>query len=282
MSEFQDALEQVRNEGVVDPTPTDPIPAGNDGTPTTPPVDDDTPQSVRDYVAKNPDAAAHVEELNRQFKAAFTPRLQEAAELRKQYEGLDPNVAAAVRHLQQLITTDPRNAAEYLRQQAQLLEGADATPAQPDTANTDPFSLYEPATEMEAVLAREVRELRRWQQEQSTQYQQIQQQQKAVAVQQEFGKLEQEFGIQVPVEERARAWELAELTQGRMTVTDAYFALNRNTVLPSLVQKARDEASSVVQQKAGLFTPGGLATREGPAPQSGPLDVDAVFREFNL
>jgi hypothetical protein len=272
---FEDALAQVQtgNEGT--PPPADPAPTGNEGSPAPTPVDDDIPQATRDYIAQNPDAARHAEEINRQFKAAFTPRLQDAAKLREQYEGLDPNVANAVRHLQQLIQTDPKHAAEYLRQQAVLLEGSQTPQAQPDPANVPEF-----ATDVEEMLYKQVMELRQWQQEQTGQFQQREQQQRAVSVQQEFGKLEQEFGVQVPIEERARAWELSEATQGKLSVTDAYFALNRNTLLPTLTQKARDEASGVVQQKLGLTAPGNLATRGGAPQVEGPQDFDFYFRDL--
>jgi hypothetical protein len=271
---FEQSLENVRNEEVTTPTPVDPTPTpvGNDAPQTGTPDTNELPQSVRDYLAQNPDHAPIVETLNKQFQAAFTPRLQEAAELRKQYEGLDPNVAAAVRHLQQLIQTDPRNAAEYLRQQAVLLEGSQTPQAQPDPANVPEF-----ATDVEEMLYKQVMELRQWQQEQTGQFQQREQQQRAVSVQQEFGKLEQEFGVQVPIEERARAWELSEATQGKLSVTDAYFALNRNTLLPTLTQKARDEASGVVQQKLGLTAPGNLATRGGAPQVEGPQDFEYYF-----
>jgi hypothetical protein len=278
MSDFEAALEQVKSEEPVS-TPAVPEVTGNEGATSPTPTDDELPASVKDYLAKNPQYEEAVRVVEREMKSAFTPRLQEAAELRKQYEGLDPNVAAAVRHLQQLITDDPRNAAEYLRQQAQLLEGAQNPQAQPDPANTDPFSQYEPATEVEALLLREVQAMKQWQQQQTSQFHQQAQQQKAVTVQQEFGKLEQEFGVQVPIEERARAWELSEATQGKLTVTDAYFALNRNTLLPTLTQKARDEASGVVQQKMGMSVPGSLATRGGAPQVEGPQDFDHYWRE---
>lgn len=276
---FEDVLksDQSGNEG--NPTPADPTPAGNEGQPATPPADDDIPQSVRDYLAQNPDHAPIVENLNRQFKAAFTPRLQEAADLRKQFEGIDPNVIGAVRHLQQLIQTDPRNAAEYLRQQAQLLEGAQNPEAASPPANA--FDQYEPATEVEALLLRQVQELNAWKEQQTAQFQQVQRQQQVVQINADFAKLEQELGVQVPVEQRAAAWELSEATQGRMSVTDAFFALNRNTLLPSLLQKARDEASGVVQRKAGETVPGSLATRSGPAPDTGPKDFDTIYREMS-
>jgi hypothetical protein len=276
MEDFEKTLESVRNEAPVETTPQTPEVTGNEVTQPTTPADDELPQPIREYIEKNPDHKTIADELNRQFKAAFTPKLQEAAELRKQYEGIDPQVAAAVRHLQQLIQTDPRNAAEYLRQQAQLLEGTQAPEAQATIPNQPEF-----ATDVEEMLYKEVQELRRWQQEQSQFTQQTRQQQEAIRVRNEFAKLQQELGVEVPVEEMARAWELSEAAGGKLSVTDAYFALNRNTLIPSLVQKARDEASSVVQMKAGGMTPGGLVAHDAPATPSGPQTFDEIFRELS-
>jgi hypothetical protein len=102
-----------------------------------------TRRAVRDYITQNPGAIRRLRTfLNREFQGGeFTPRLQEAAELREAVSmGSNPDVAGAVRHLQQLITTDPRNAAEYLRQQAQLLEGTAQGNTHSHTRKTRPNS----------------------------------------------------------------------------------------------------------------------------------------------
>lgn len=270
---FEEVLSSVTPGNEVTPTPEATPTTGNEGLPTpTPVADDDYPQSVRDYITQNPDHREIAENLNRQFKAAFTPRLQEAAELRKQYEGLNPDVANAVRHLQQLITTDPRNAAEYLRQQAQLLEGTQAPTATPETP--------EFATDVEELLYNRLNELEQWKQQQMQGFEQQRLMAKRDQVVNEFAALDQQFGVQTTLEQRAAAWELSEATQGKMSVTDAFFALNRTTLLPNLIQKAKDEASGVVQQKLGLATPGSIATRGGPAANS-PKDFASIFKELN-
>jgi hypothetical protein len=264
---FEQSLENVRNEEVTTPTPVDPTPTpvGNDAPQTGTPDTNELPQSVRDYLAQNPDHAPIVETLNKQFQAAFTPRLQDAADLRKRYEGVDDNVMAAVRHLQQLIQTDPRNAAEYLRQQAVLLEGSQTPQAQPDPANVPEF-----ATDVEELLYNKYLAL-------EAKFQREEEQRQVIQVNTDFAKLEQEYGVQVPIEARAAAWEMSVATQGKLSVQDAYFALNRNTLLPTLTQKARDEASGVVQQKLGLTAPGNLATRGGAPQVEGPQDFEYYF-----
>jgi hypothetical protein len=271
---FETVLQSVTPGNEVTPTPETPPTTGNEGTPTpTPVADEDYPQSVRDYITQNPDHKEIAENLNRQFKAAFTPRLQDAAKLREQYDGLNPDVVGAVRHLQQLITTDPRNAAEYLRQQAQLLEGTQAPTATPETP--------EFATDVEELLYNRLNELEQWKQQQMQGFEQQRLMAKRDQVVNEFNALEQQFGVQTTLEQRAAAWELSEATQGKMTVSDAFFALNRTTLLPNLIQKAKDEASGVVQQKLGGTAPGSIATRGGPAPNTGPKDFASIFKELN-
>jgi hypothetical protein len=278
MTTFEDALESVRNE---EPSTTEtPEITGNEGTPSPTPTDDDLPATVRDYLAKNPQYEEAVRVVEREMKGAFTPRLQEAAELRKRYEGIDENTVGAIRHLQQLAQTDPRQAAEYLRRQVEMLEGTQNPEAAPSLANVDPLSQYEPATEVEAFLLKQYQEMKTWQDTQQSQFQQIQTQQKAVGVQQEFAKLEQEFGVKVPLEDRAKAWEMAEAAGGKLSVSDCYFAMNRSNLLPSLMQKARDEASSVVQQKLGISTPGSLVQHGGGTPAAGPQDFTSIFNEM--
>lgn len=273
MSEFEEALSSVQTGNEAQPTPEATTPnTGNEVAQSATPVEDDYPQSVRDYLSQNPDHKDIADNLNKQFKSAFTPRLQEAADLRKRFEGIDENTLNAIRHLQQLVTNDPRNAAEYLRQQAQLLEGPQA-PEAPSTPE------YEPATEVEAYLLRQFAELNSWKEQQSQQFQTIQRQQAAVQIQADFAKLEREYGVQVPVEDRARAWELSEQTGGKISPTDAYFLNARSTLLPTLIQKARNEASSVVQTKAGMSVPGNLAERGGPAPNKA-TSFDEIFNEI--
>lgn len=272
MDTMQEAFDQARNEEPTT-TPVDPpIPTGNEGTTPAPPVPEtDYPQSVKDYLAQNPDHAAIAERLNKDFQAHFTPRLQEAADLRKQFEGLDPQVAGAVRHLQQLIQTDPKHAAEYLRQQVQLLEGA-----QPQEQQA---AYPEFATDVEEMLYNRYQTLEQKVAAYEQKVQQAEQQQQVLRINSEFEKLEQELGLQIPFEDRGRAWEMSEAAGGKLSVTDAYFAMNRSKLIPSLVQKARDEASSVVQQKVGMTAPGSLAAREGQSQDTGPQDWAFYFNQ---
>lgn len=272
MLTFEDALENVRNEEPSTPTPEQTT--GNEVAATTP-TDDEIPQNVRDYVAKNPEAAQHLEELNRQFKSAFTPKLQEAAELRKRYEGINENTVEAIRYLQSLT---PQEQAAYLKKQIELLEGPQGPEAVAQPAN-DPLSQYEPATEVEAYLLKQFQDMQAWRQQQEAQYQQIQTQQESTRIMQEFDKLQQELGTTIPLEARAAAWEVQRESGGKISASDAYFAQNRTTLIEQLTRKARDEASSIVQQKTGLSTPGGLVQHSANPVNEAQTFTD-IFREM--
>jgi len=257
-----------------------PVNTGNEGhdTPPTPSPDDALPQSVRDYLTQNPDHRPIVETLNKEFQREFTPRLQEAADLRKRFDGIDENTAAAIRHLQQLAQTDPRNAAHYLREQAKLLEGPTDPTETLTPPQTDPFDGLVPASDVEEVLLNRSREMEAWKQQQQQQFETYRMQQKAQTVRQEFADLQKELGIEIPLQKQSDAWELSETTQGRMSPSDAFFALNRSTLLPSLIQKAKDEASGVLERKAAGSAPGSIATRGGPPPSTGKEDYGTLLQ----
>lgn len=247
------------NEGIAAPTPSH--------------TEDDLPASVREYLAQNPNAQEAVDLINREMKAAWTPKLQEAAELRKRFDGLDESVVQAVRHLQTLAQNDPKNAAHYLRQQAELLDGPQGQGQTVTPTNAaDPYANLVPASDVEELLLNKFRAMEQ-------QLQQQQMQQKVVAVRSEFASLQKELGVEIPVEAQAKAWEFSEKSGGQISVSDAFFALNRTTLLPSLIQKAKDEASGIVERKAAGSAPGVIATRGGPAPSTGPKDFDTLLAE---
>src|SRR5690348_5811900 len=89
---------------------------------------EDIPQNVRAHLEKHPDHKPIADVLNREFQSAFTPRLQEAAELKKLVDGLDPNAINTLRQLQQLSQTHPEQVAQWYRAQADLLAGNNPTP----------------------------------------------------------------------------------------------------------------------------------------------------------
>ncbi len=237
------------------------------------PAEDELPASVRDYLAQNPDHKSIVDLVNRELKGAFTPRLQEAAELRRQLEGLDPDTLATIRQVQELAQTDPAAVADWFRRNAEEMEARLTTP------EPEPLG-FTPETDREEALWREVQALKNWQQQQQEQVEQQQLQVEAQRVHAECNKIEQEFGVQLPIEARNEIWSFAR--QKGLGIEDAYFLKNRTTLMQSVAQKARDEASKVVSQKqalGGAGVPAGVPNRV-PSTTEIPRDFDGMVRHF--
>jgi len=222
----------------------------------------EVPQSIRDYLEKNPDHRAIADTLNREFQREFTPKLQKAAELQKLVDGVDPNAITTLRQLQQLAQTNPEQVAQWYRSQADLIHSPET--AQPVVTPDDPWNGLEPVTDVEAKLLEEVKQMNAWR----NRWEQDQQQQtlkvKAEQVKRERDEVQKEFGVQINDQELAQLWDVSE--RSGLPIRNAYLALNSERVLPTLLQRARDEASGIVQNKLNLNAgnPGGVPNRSGP------------------
>src|SRR5205809_1403301 len=60
---------------------------------------DELPQGIKDYLAANPDHKAAVDIATAEMKRGWTPKLMEAAELRKKLDGLDDQSLNSLREL---------------------------------------------------------------------------------------------------------------------------------------------------------------------------------------
>ena len=231
---------------------------------------DDYPETIKAYLEQNPNAKDVAEVLNREFKSAFTPKLQRAGELEKLVEGLDPQTIQGIRYIHQLAQNNPRQAAEYLRQQAELLY----TPPAP---TADPYANIEPATDAEALLLQKARELETWRAQQEQAVAQITMQQRANEVKAEVNQIEKEYGVTIPLHDQERLWQMSDATG--LSITDAFFAANRSSLLPKLLQKAKDEASAIVSQKVSGVggNPGNVSPRAGTITESS-RDFDSIWK----
>ena len=269
-SELQQALAPAAPAPADDPQGTGgavPAPAA------APPEADDLPASIKEYLATNPDHKSIVDLVNREMKGAFTPRLQEAADLRKRYDGIDDQTAAAVRYLNQLAKTDPAAAAQWLRSQADAMH--QQQPAQPAAA--DPYAGIQPQTDAERVLLDRMREQDQWRQQQERSQQERAQLDAARAVGGELNEVAKKYGVPIPPEHRQQVFAIVQKTG--MSVEDAYFATARESLLPQLLQKARDQAASVVADKAAgsAGNPGSITNRTGEAANTGPGDFRSIL-----
>lgn len=211
--------------------------------------DVEVPDDVRIYLEQNPDHKPIADTLNKQFQKAFTGRLQEAAELRKLVDGVDPNSINTLRQLQQLAQTNPEQVAQWYRSQADLLHNPQPNTQQQADTN-DPWAGIEPVTDAEALLLQQVKEMSQWRNQFTQQQEQQSLMAKGVQVKQERNAIQQEFGVTIPDTELVQVWDVAE--KSGLSIRQAYLALNNERVLPTLLQRARDEASGIVQNKVNM------------------------------
>lgn len=183
----------------------------------------------------------------RQMMRDYTQKTQDLAEQRKQFEGLDEGTVAAIRYVNELAARDPKAAADWLAQQAEALRG---TPA------PEPYAEMEFATDAERVAFERIARLE----------QQLQQQQIVgihADVERRFEQLAQAHG-EIPANERQRTIDLMVMQGVPLPALETFWrGQNVERLIAGASRKARDEASAVVQRKAGIGSPpSGVAARE--------------------
>ena len=230
----------------------------------TPSLDDAEPLFNREqYLAEHPELAP----IAKQFQADYTRKMQELAEQRRQFEGVDEQSLSGLRYLNDLMARDPRAAAEALRQQAQQIEGMGAP---------DPYAGQEFATEVERIQAGEIQELKTFVNE-------IRNEHLNASFERGFAKLEKQYG-EIPPEMRGQvARELGMRNLGVQDLEMVYKALSFETHLTAASRKARNAASAVVQQKAGMVPgPSGIAGRESATPREPQSVREALEMSFPI
>lgn len=244
---------------------------------TTPDESYEIPQSVRDYIQQHPDQKPIVDLITGELKRGLTPKLQEAAEIRKQVEeyrkqleGVDPQAIQVVRQLQELAQTDPAKVAEYFRQQAEEFERSLA-----DAGEPDPLDSYTSDNEADSALVKEIQALKEWKRQQEQVIQQTVLEQEAQKVHRKLDAMETKYGIKIPDEQRVAAWQKAR--ESGLSVDQIWLAQNHETLITHLTKKAKNEASTVIETKT-------TATAGNPAPVSPradePEETPKTFKDF--
>lgn len=228
------------------------------------PADEDDLRSFLEQTkAANPEQAAVIDRIHRELQGAFTPKLQQAAELRKQFEGMTPELAAWSRQMNELAATDPARAAEALMAEAERLRGyQQAAPV----AEEPEF-----VTDAERIL---------WDrtQRQDQIIQQIVAERNERIVESQFSALEKQVG-EIPYEERFRVLQAMAQDRAEPQLVGRYW---KDLYFDKALQKARDQAAGVVQKKAGMAPPpSAVANRagEGAAPPPKTFE-EAAMAEF--
>ncbi len=204
---------------------------------------------------------AELEPLAKGFQADYTRAKQDLAEQRRAFEAEQQQVQGFLA-LQQLSQQDPARAAALLSQYAAQLQGGQAG-QRPETA--DPYAGLEPASPVEEALLAKVRELetvtQQWQ-EYRGQQQQREEQQRMDA---EFAEAEKLAGRAFTDQEKEGLAGFS-YSQRIPNLVHAYRLMTYDASLQAAAQKARDEASTIVSQKA--LQPGAPSTLTPRAPGS--------------
>lgn len=207
----------------------------------------------------------------KQMQAAFTPRLQEAANLREQFGDLDPNLVGVLRQYQTLLRSDPFQAREFLAQHQQGLESQLGMQQQ----QASPFEGVEPLTQTEKALLDAGKAMweRLQQQEYITTQHKFARQQEIV--ERQFAQLESQYKTTIPLEERHAVWNFMN-TSGVRDVGTAWKALNYDKAM----QKGAQKAAKTVQKKQQQPTPpGNRQARSAPAAASSGKGLTGHFEE---
>lgn len=232
---------------------------------TSAPADEDDLRSFLEQTkAANPEQAAVIDRIHREMQGAFTPKLQAAAELRKQFEGMTPELAAWSRQMNELAATDPARAAEALMAEAERLRGyqqAAPTMEAPEFATDVEAQLWEKTQQQDRVI------------------QQIVAERNERIVNQEFSALEEKLGAKIPYEERYRVVAAMSRDHAAPEAAGRYW---KDLYFDRALQMAKDQAAGVVQRKAGMApAPSAVADRAGIAPPPEPKSFEeAMRREF--
>jgi hypothetical protein len=219
--------------------------------------------------AQNPEQAAVIDAIHREFQRGLTPKLQQAAELRKAYEGVDPGLASWARQMNELASTNPAEAAAALMAEANRLQGLQQ--AAPQVEEPD-F-----ATDYDREVWHEVQELKQLKQ-------QILAERNEAIVDRQLADVGKQLGMEIPYEQKDRVVREMVKDGAPASMAGRYW---RDLYFDVAMQRVRDEAAGVVSKKAGMSPPpSALASRAGtgapPPPASFDECIQQEFRARNL
>lgn len=252
------ATEQLAAEPVQGSTERE-TPASDTATATAP--DDDLRSILEASKAAHPELSDQIDAIHKEFQRGLTPKLQEAAELRRQMEqfsGLDPEVGRFMRQINELALTDPQAAAALWDQAKEQLFG----PVSPIDPPVETLEGWEFATETERALYQRMQALEQklgateaWKQQETAARNQA-------LMARTFEEIKTEYGQEVPQDQRENAarWCL----QHKLGAESIGVAWRGLYGAPLARQAGRNEAAGLVERKAAM-TPGPSAITTPPA-----------------
>lgn len=225
--------------------------------------DADLQALIAEARTRDPQFAELLDRSHKTWQRGVTPKLQEASDLRRQIEGLNPSQLEWFRHVAQTASLSPQAAAQILQQEAAQLLGQSAAPPEPASDN-DAWM-----TDTERQLAQQTRSLqqRLEQIEQQTALARVQSE-----VQQQFDAVGRELGVEIPPAERnAFVAKMAQQNVPHHLIGELYKA---GPGLQHIVRKAREEGERSLRAKQALpASPSGIAAREGGTAPPMPNDL---------
>lgn len=226
--------------------------------------EDDLRSYLEKKKAERPELAEEMDRIHREFQSQLTPRLQEAAELRKQFEGLDPADAQFLRQVNEMALVNPQAAAQMLENARQQLLGAYSVP------EVQAPEEWEFATPMEQRQYQELQELKAWRAQEETA-------RTKADMEQQFTAIGKEFGQEVPYEERQAAARYC--LEKQIHPSQIGLVWKGMYGLQQAKRLGRDEASSVIERKSGLHPgPSGI-TMPPPAPAPEPKTLREALEQ---
>jgi hypothetical protein len=253
--EFDRMTVEDAGSPAVPEVPTTDSPAENEQPGNSPELPESSPETPFRWENVPPE----LEPLAKGFQADYTRAKQDLAEQRRAFEAQQQQVQGFLA-LQQLAQEDPAQAAALLSQYAAQLQGGQAG-QKPETA--DPYAGLEAASPVEELALKELRELRafrqQWEQAQTTQ-QQREEQQRMDA---EFAEVEKLAGRTLSDQEKEGLAGFC-FSNKIGNVAHGYRLMNYDAEMQRAAQAARNEASTIVSQKA--LAPGAPSTLTPRAP----------------
>jgi len=242
----------------------DTTPDTEDRTPDTEPEADNAPSATGDEDS----VRATLEELRQQhppevvdaihkrldaeMKRGVTPRLQEAAELKRRveaYEGISPEQANWFRSLNTLAVQNPQQAAAALQQEIDRLNSL----GQPASPYLDPQYM----TDTERAMHTQI-------QAQQQQLAELTAANNRVEMSRQFEGLEKKYS-EIPFEEREAVMKRVFEIGGAPQLVPMVW---KDMFMDKVLQRERDKTSKTVQRKAGMSpAPSSVANRAGSAPR---------------
>lgn len=230
------------------------------------PQGDDLRSYLESVKGAHPEQAEVIDRIHREMEAAWTPKLQRAAELEKQFGSEDiASDLEFVRRVNEVARVSPAAAAQMLEDARQHLlrqQGAPPAPSAYPPPAPEPEGM-EWASEGERYLYQQQQQILAWQQQQQIAHNQA-------MMEREFQAIQQEFGREVPQAQREAA---AQWCIDRRLGADAIGIAWRGLYGAQLSrQLGRDEGAQVGAQKAALGNrPSNIAppaSQPAPEPKS--------------